>query len=180
MTDMQNKLYPPLVDDNSDYEDYDGGNRCASNPNAKNNSGKSKSVLSNDLQDRFKSMRSLLRGIQGEEEGNISEEMKRKQRQMATETALLVESEVSRLESGIAELENLLCRQQQQQGHGQDQESHNQHFFHGGEVVQGGNEGVLVFPSLPSIVAEEEEEEEEESEAEEKSHITRDKIFSAS
>jgi hypothetical protein len=179
MTDMQNKLYPPLVDDHSDYDDYDGVNRYASNPIAKDNNAKDddddkskNSVLSNELQDRFKSMRSLLRGFQAEEEENISEEMKRKQRQMAMETALLVESEVSRLESGIAELENLLCRQQRHQQQGQDQ--HNQQFFQEGEAEQEG-EGVLVFPSLPSIVADEED-----IEAEEKSHVTRDKIFSAS
>jgi len=169
MTDTQNKLYPPLVDDQSDCDDdYDGdssGNNPKNNPKEKKDKAE-KSVLSNELQDRFKSMRSLLRGVQVDGEQSNNEEVKRKQRQMAMETALLVESEVSRLESGIAELENLLLQQGQQQ--------HNQQFLRGDEVEQEEDdaEAVLVFPSLPSIVAEEDD-----AEYDEKAHVTSENVI---
>jgi hypothetical protein len=137
-------LFPPLVDDEEDDEiNHAGENLSLLNVNEE----KPNSVLSDKLKDRFASMRALLRKDQKEKEG--SSELKRKQRRMAIETALKIESEVARLESGIAELENLLGQQQQQQllnniGAVDDDD---------GNILG----GVLVLPSLPSIVAIEDE-----------------------
>lgn len=136
-------LYPPLVDDDEDEKtNLTGENESPSRMNDE----KPNSVLSDKLKDRFASMRALLRKDQKEKEG--SSELKRKQRRMAIETALKIESEVARLESGIAELENLLGQQQQQLLNNigvADEDDGN---------VLG---GILVLPSLPSIVAVEDE-----------------------
>jgi len=135
-------LYPPLVDDDDDDDNNNRGNSSEGE--------NSSSVLSNNLKDRFESMRALLRLTQHAKED--SAELKRKKRQMALETAMLIESEVSRLESGIEELESLLGEQQQQQ-----------HFVVEDEVEDEAAR-MLVFPSFPPIVDEEDDEKESEKE----------------
>lgn len=111
-------LFPPLVetsDENAPRADGDDD------------------VLSQELKDNFESMRAILRAQQNRE-CDFSE--KRKEAQ-AVKTALSVEAEIARLESGIEELEALL------------------------EV---GDVPLVAFPSLPPVVPDEPNNESEEAE----------------
>merc|ERR1712154_688124 len=83
-------LVPPL------YEDNDKDTNNSDNNNA---------VRSKGLRDNFEAIKAL-DGVDDAERAN-------KRRRLAEQTALLVESEFSRLQNGIDELEKLLQRQQE-------------------------------------------------------------------
>ena len=112
MTDMQ-LLLPPL-EANSDEDassDVEGeGPRTQGVPKDANGS---RNVLPPELRDRFEIMKSMWRrsqrqDVEGNDDETNSRDLKRKQRELAVETALAVDDEVSRLRGGIAELEALL------------------------------------------------------------------------
>ena len=132
-------------------------------------------VLPQELRDRFSKVRSLLREKTSTED--TAADLKRKQEQAALDAARSVQDEVSRLQNGIAELEDMYARQQQQR--------QQQQVIHGDVNVVGGiyeddmesdveddeeddgqgapppapllpgdnqNNAVVVFPELPSLV----------------------------
>ncbi|KAG7358988.1 hypothetical protein IV203_015577 [Nitzschia inconspicua] len=81
----------------------------------------SSTVLSEELREQFEAMKAVWRqskrsdsGEDGTRSGNnaLREELKRKERETAVETALAVDEEISRWENGIAELEVMLAAEE--------------------------------------------------------------------
>ena len=111
MTDTQ-LLLPPLEGNihESSSSFVEGGRSSAQDTS--NDANGSRSVLPPEIRDRFETMKSMWRQSRRQgQEGSTSDEtevLKRKQREMAVETALAVDYEISRLQGGIAELEALL------------------------------------------------------------------------
>lgn len=160
-------LFPPLEDELSS-RDVNG------------DSSSSSQVLPQELRDRFSKVRSLLREKISTED--TAGDLKRKQEQAALETARAVQDEVSRLQNGIAELEDMYLQQQQQQERQQqvvvqdgvhvvggihedemesdvedDEEDDGQGAPPPAPLIPPGgyhqnNAGVVVFPELPSSV----------------------------
>ena len=160
-------LFPPLEDELSS-RDVNG------------DSSSSSQVLPQELRDRFSKVRSLLREKISTEDA--AGDLKRKQEQAALDTARAVQDEVSRLQNGIAELEDMYLQQQQQQERQQQVVVHDDVHVVGGiheddmesdveddeeDDGQGApppaplippgdyhqnNAGVVVFPELPSLV----------------------------
>lgn len=83
---------------------------------------KSSNVLSDDLREQFETMKAVWRqskranigGEEGAQDGRMAsqEELKRKERETAVETALAVDEEISRWKTGIAELEAMLAAEE--------------------------------------------------------------------
>lgn len=136
--------------------------------------------LANPLRDRFATMRAWLRGNNLSDNHEMEEtDLKRKQRQVALETALAIHNEVSRLESAIADLESL--KWQRFNDDGQREERDLQHLVpidnpapenlldeEGGSgdssglnvVGEAHNNNAIQFPHLPPVVPEQERTEE--------------------
>jgi hypothetical protein len=80
----------------------------------------SSTVLSDNLREQFESMKTVWRqvrrastGEKGVQTGQLSlQELKRKERKTAVETALAVDQEISKWKNGIAELETMLAAEE--------------------------------------------------------------------
>jgi hypothetical protein len=116
MADMQ-LLLPPLEDGSNDGASRSGDGRSTPNGSSDGHLGASdsRSLLTPKLRESFETMKSIWRHSRrpnstGNEsfDGDDADSFKRKQRELAVETALAVNSEITRLQSGIAELEALL------------------------------------------------------------------------
>ena len=140
MTDMQLIL--------STMEDDDVSLGGTTSDNGKQN-GRT-SVLSKDLRERFEAVKAVRRSVQ-RSTGSRSEEeeLKRKERGVAVETALAIESEITTWQNGIAELEAILAREN---GEEEDQDDD----FEEDSNVR--PRQVIRFPTLPPVIPAEEEE----------------------
>jgi hypothetical protein len=116
MADMQ-LLLPPLEDGSNEGAPRSGDGRSTPNGSSDGHLGASdsRSLLTPKLRESFEAMKSIWRHSRrqnstGNEsfDGDDADSFKRKQREVAVETALAVNSEITRLQSGIAELEALL------------------------------------------------------------------------
>jgi hypothetical protein len=119
MTDMQ-LLLPPLEDGSNEGASRSGDGRSSPSGSSDGTDGHigandSRSLLTPHLRESFETMKSIWRHSRrpnstGNEsfDGDDADSLKRKQRELAVETALAVNSEITRLQSGIAELEALL------------------------------------------------------------------------
>ena len=164
MTDMQ-LIVPPLDGNNCRREGQDDDAAAASD-NARLENGNreedqhqqqkgSRSVLPDGLRANFEEMKSVWRAARRAESSNNSswgdnekEELKRKERELAVETAVSANAEIAKWENGIAELEALLGEQQdgeeyydgeeEEQDMPEDEHHQNQH-------------PVVEFPALVSI-----------------------------
>jgi hypothetical protein len=137
MTDMQ--LIVPPLEENNRQEDEAASRGMKTDGSPEDGQG---SVLPEELRANFEAMKSVWRQARrasGEEE----EELRRKERELAIETAVSADAEIAKWQSGIAELEALLA-----EGGEEDEleESDDEH-----------RHAVVEFPSLLSIVPHEEE-----------------------
>ena len=112
MTDMQ-LLLPPLEGNSDEDASSDVEGEGPRTQDVAKDANGSRSVLPPELRDRFEVMKSMWRrsqrqNVEGNDDETNSRDLKRKQRELAVETALAVDDEVSRLRGGIAELEALL------------------------------------------------------------------------
>jgi len=112
--------------------------------------------LPHGLRESFEAMKSLWRqvGRQNEEESGALEELKRKERQQAVETALAIEAEVAKWQNSIAELEAMLA--------GVDNEEDSDDNYSEQEDEESFPEEVppvpgVRFPSLPPVVVPEDD-----------------------
>jgi hypothetical protein len=133
MTDMQ--LIVPRLEDNQDQ-----GVESDYGPNGKN---EDKNVLSNDLRDQFETMKTAWRRAR-RSSGDNAEELRRKERGAASDTAVAIESEMKMWKNGIAELEAMLAEEDD----GEDYD----------EEVQARPQEFVRFPSLPPVIPVDEEE----------------------
>ena len=138
MTDMQ--LIVPPVEENENQGNEPG--------DAMGNGGNGKSdVLPDELKEHFEAMKSVWRQARrssGDE--NEVEELRRKERAVAVKTAIAVDTEISRWQAGIAELEALLAAEDasDEVDESDDEEE---------ELVEEGQiRGVVRFPSLPPVI----------------------------
>lgn len=135
MTDMQ--LIIPPVEDNENHGDtsHDG---VASRRNG---------VLPDYLRDSFENMQAAWRQARRTDlsEEDV-EELKRKEREVAVETAVAVDVEVSRWQTRIAELEALLAAEEEE--HEEDEESDDEPVV----VARERQRHVIRFPSLPPVI----------------------------
>lgn len=165
MTRMQ--LIIPLLDEEGSphHGDMAKNNHGEQESNNNNNNtrsshrGGSDGVLSQDLRESFEAMKAVWRqaGRDSGEDLAATEELKRKEREQAIETALAVDSEVTKWQNGIAELEALLAAADEEDGSvgdyseegEEDAASHENHH----EVYPRGRALPAVrFPSLPPVV----------------------------
>lgn len=114
MTEMQ-LLLPPLEDGSSECASRSGEGMSTPNGSSDGHVHDSSRLLTPQLRESFETMKSIWRHSRRPNsadneslEGDDADSLKRKQRELAVETALAVNSEITRLQSGIAELEALL------------------------------------------------------------------------
>lgn len=176
-TDMQ-LLVPPLEDRGGDFGSKTGDVSTS-------NSSKSRSVMSQGLQDKFEAMEqtwnqsrtssSTTRSEtaaassslsetaaasaetnQGEDSSSSSSHQKKK-RKLAIETAFAIESEVQKWQRGIAELEAMLEEANgEMQVDAQGSSSSSSSSSFGGEAPGARPPEIVRFPSLPPIIPAEE------------------------
>jgi hypothetical protein len=162
MTDMQ-FMVVPLEDDDDIQSNTAASRQSDSNEAARqqNNNDSCSRVLPRELRAQFEDMKSIWRKSRRDSSSATpaeKEELKRKERQMAVETALAVDSEISRLQSGIAELEAMLVQQD-----GPQDENDNDSFYGEEEQLQlpqllappvvVNAAAVVIFPALPPVIA---------------------------
>ena len=150
MTSMQNNnnkndssptivLYPPLDDyiNNNSIHENDSSNSSASSS--------SPHVMSQQLEENFRVLKQS-RKRQSEEDDDDSE-----MQQLAVETALLVQDQVKRMKSSIAELEGRLVllrpEQEEREGHDEDDAA-----LSSAEKVVANDGDKIRFPKLPRVV----------------------------
>lgn len=114
----------------------------------------SRGILPDDLRESFEAVKAAWRQSR-RASAEEAEELRRKEREIAVETALGVDAEISRWQNGIAELEALLA-QEDQDGEGVGDESNND----AGRQQQQ-QAGILRFPSLPPVVPPEDDDDDE-------------------
>jgi len=104
-------------------------------------------------------MKSLLRQVDrnNEEETASNEELKRKGREQAIETALAIESEVTKWQNGIAELEAMLAAAESED----ENEDYSEHEEEGSAPGDDRPIPVVRFPSLPPVVVPDEDDKDE-------------------
>ena len=107
-------LLPPLEDNiHESASSFVDGGRSKSQDISNDGNG-SRSILPPELRERFETMKSMWRQSRRQSpegstnDGTEIEVLKRKQREIAVETAIAVDYEISRLQGGIDELEALL------------------------------------------------------------------------
>jgi hypothetical protein len=143
-------------------------------------------ILSNELREQFEAMKAVWRQAKresslsdDEEEGGKGndkdvcetvqhrEDLKRKERETAVETALAVDAEIARWQNGIADLEALLAAEEEEDSHIGAREAEPNDVIElplGRQeivVVDGPLQGLLhphlQFPTLPPVVPDDEE-----------------------
>jgi len=125
-------------------------------------------VLSQELRESFESMKAVWRqaGRYNDEESAASEELKRKERDQAVETALAIESEVCKWQNGIAELEAMLAAEEEAS---EEDLSEQEEDSTGEENVAVNARGYPLapvrFPSLPPVVVPDDDDDEDEDDA---------------
>ena len=156
MADMQ-LIVPPLDGNKSQEQDNAAAAAASSggmNPDAESHDSSEGqgSVLPDGLRANFEEMKSVWRDARRATNGEEREELKRKERVLAAETAVAAHAEIAMWQNGIAELEALLREQEQDGGGAEDEEEADEL---GGEQPQQDNV-VVEFPALLSIVVPEE------------------------
>jgi len=124
-------IIPPVEDSESREEDSQASPGC---------------MMSEGLQEHFKEIKRLSREV-GRTKGAQGEELRRKERKKATEVALAMEEEITRWQAGIAELESLLAKEEQDPGNGEHVNL----------------PAVIRFPNLSAVVRPDEIKEEEQT-----------------
>jgi len=164
MTGMQ-LIIPPLEEDGSPHGDMAKNDSLTeteenTNTNLQNGEG----VLSQELRESFEAMKAVWRqaGRDRGEDPAVTEELKRKEREQAIETALAVDSEVAKWQSGIAELEAMLASAEEEEDEGE--------FSEEGEEdtsVDSNHHGrplpAVRFPSLHPVVVPDDDEHEDDT-----------------
>jgi hypothetical protein len=121
-------------------------------------------VLSQDLRESFEAMKAVWRqaGRDRGEDAAATEELKRKEREQAIETALAVDSEVTKWQNGIAELKAMLAAAEEEDGseggyseEGEEDliEENNHAAYPRGRPLP-----AVRFPSLPPVVVPDDDE----------------------
>jgi hypothetical protein len=142
MTDMQ--LIIPPVEDNVNHGDV-------SHDGMANNNDGSRGVLPDELRENFESMKAIWRQARRtNSSGDEAEELRRKEREVAVETAVAVDAEISRWQTGVDELEALLAAE--------EGESDEHEEFDDEPVAWERQRYVIRFPSLPPVIPPEDEE----------------------
>lgn len=121
-------------------------------------------VLSRELRENFEAMKAVWRqaGRHNGEEAAALEELKRKEREQAIETALTIDSEITMWQNGIAELEAMLAAEEDPSEEGLSEEDAESS---GDENAQpnGYPLPAVRFPSLPPVVVPDDEEDKDDS-----------------
>ena len=104
-------------------------------------------VLSAELRDNFEAMKSVWRQAR-RADTDETEDLRRKEREIAVETALALDAEISRWQTGIAELEALLATEESA---GEDDTESDQ------QPPRERPRNVIQFPSLLPVIAPEDD-----------------------
>ena len=139
MTDMQ-LIVPPLDDTGNQGGSSDNG---MVNPNNNDGSG---GFLPEELRENFEAMKSVWRQSR-RAVGEEGEQLRRKEREVAKETAIAVDAEISKWQKGIAELEALLAEEESAESDeaglvGESDE----------DSVREIPRDIVRFPSLPPVI----------------------------
>lgn len=111
-------------------------------------------VLSDELRRNFEAVKEARRQVDREKgaEPALLEGLRRKERQQAIETALAVESEVAKWQSGIAELEAMLAATEQEEDRSRFDAEGGQQGLNLDDGFQARPVADIRFPSLPPVV----------------------------
>ena len=134
-------------------------NENSNNNNGSHHGGGGEGVLTHELRESFEAMKAIWRQAgRDNEDSAANEELKRKMREHAIETALAVDSEVTKWQNGVAELEAMLSAAADEDGSEGDYNSEDVDE----EDMRQGHHGVrplpaVRFPSLPPVVVPDDE-----------------------
>lgn len=154
------QLFIPPLEETAPQEDTSSDNGMAQDPNNISNSNQDENsgrgVLPQELRENFEAMKSVWRqSRRATNSGEESEELKHKERVTAEETAIAVDTEISRWQSGIAELEALLLVAEQEDQEDEEQDDNIYDEDHEQPAVR---QHAVRFPSLPPVVPLEDDE----------------------
>jgi hypothetical protein len=162
-------IIPPIEEDASPHGDMAKNETLTgTEENTTTTTNHGEGVLSQDLRESFETMKAVWRQAARDsgEDSAATEELKRKGREQAVETALAVDSEVTQWQKGIAELEAMLSAAEGEDGSEggyieegeEDSMEENNH-----EVVypRGLPFPAVRFPSLPPMVVPDDDDQED-------------------
>jgi len=178
MTIMQAVLYPPLDDEEEDYDNQHPtiSNKSSSNNSCSNTAGVVPNLMSPELRARFETLKRLRdesnvchatdnNDNEDDEEEETSERgeespSNRRRLELATETALAAEAEIARMHQAVAELEGLLHDNERNNNLDEDDDSGNdeeeEELFDDDEDADycppGKPVAMISFPRLPQVV----------------------------